>query len=141
MSSSPLGTPVAGAIIEAVKVGPITLDMLKLYAKASGDYNAIHTDEAAALQAGLPGIIAHGMLTAGFLADRAVRFYQSWGSDWKLSSFQSRFKSMTFLDDIITVSGTVKSATENSICLELSALNPAGELTTQAHVEFTRRRA
>jgi len=41
------------------------------YANASGDQNPIHQDDAAAGAAGLPGVIAHGMLTMG-LAARAV---------------------------------------------------------------------
>jgi acyl dehydratase len=134
-----MSIPQSGSSIEAVKVGPISLDMLKLYAKASGDYNPIHTDEAAAKKAGLPGIIAHGMLSAGFLADRAVRFMKPFGAEWKLGSFQARFKAMTFLGDVITISGTVKSSNENTICLDLTAVNSSGDITTQALIEFNPR--
>lgn len=35
------------------------------YAEASGDHNQIHQDETVALAMGLPGVIAHGMLTMG----------------------------------------------------------------------------
>lgn len=126
-----------GTLIEPVTKGPITLEMLKLYAKASGDYNPIHTDEAAAKKAGLPGIIAHGMLTAGFLSDRAVRFMKQTEKRWKLSSFQSRFKAMTLLGDVVTISGVVKSCDDNAITLELTATNTRGEVTTLARVEFT----
>ena len=42
---------------------PITRLQLIKYAGASGDFNPIHTIDAAAEEAGLPGIIAHGMLT------------------------------------------------------------------------------
>ncbi|MDR1441904.1 MAG: MaoC family dehydratase N-terminal domain-containing protein [Bifidobacteriaceae bacterium] len=38
---------------------------LRRYATASGDHNPIHLDEEAAKAAGLPGVIAHGMLTMG----------------------------------------------------------------------------
>lgn len=34
------------------------------YAEASGDHNPIHLDDDAARALGLPGVIAHGMLTA-----------------------------------------------------------------------------
>ena len=37
--------------------------MLSNYAKASGDLNPIHLDEAFAKSVGLPNVIAHGMLT------------------------------------------------------------------------------
>ena len=40
-------------------------DALVRYAGASGDFNPIHYNDAVAEQAGLPGVIAHGMLTMG----------------------------------------------------------------------------
>lgn len=36
---------------------------LRDYAEASGDHNPIHLDDTAAQALGLPGVIAHGMLT------------------------------------------------------------------------------
>ena len=41
---------------------------LRAYAQASGDHNPIHLDEAVATAVGLPGVIAHGMLTMGHAA-------------------------------------------------------------------------
>lgn len=41
---------------------------LLAYAEASGDHNPIHSDESVALAVGLPGVIAHGMLTLGLVA-------------------------------------------------------------------------
>ena len=49
----------------------ITRADLVRYAEASGDHNPIHQDEAVARSVGLPGVIAHGMLTMA-LAARAV---------------------------------------------------------------------
>ena len=49
----------------------ITRADLVAYAAASGDQNPIHQDEAVATAVGLPGVIAHGMLTMA-LAARAV---------------------------------------------------------------------
>lgn len=43
----------------------ITRDTLVRYAGASGDFNPIHYNDAVATEAGLPGVIAHGMLTMG----------------------------------------------------------------------------
>ena len=40
-------------------------DALVRYAGASRDFNPIHYNDAVAEQAGLPGVIAHGMLTMG----------------------------------------------------------------------------
>src|SRR5579864_2507531 len=42
------------------------------YAEASGDRNPIHLDDAFARSVGLPGVIVHGMLQMGILANLAV---------------------------------------------------------------------
>jgi acyl dehydratase len=49
----------------------ITRGDLVRYAGASGDFNPIHWSDRVATGVGLPGVIAHGMLTMG-LAARAV---------------------------------------------------------------------
>ena len=45
----------------------ITRELLRSYAKASGDTNPIHTNDAVAERAGLKGIIAHGLFSFGFI--------------------------------------------------------------------------
>ena len=47
-------------------------DQTYRYAQASGDYNPIHTDEAVAKLAGLPGIIVHGLCTMAFAAKAMI---------------------------------------------------------------------
>jgi acyl dehydratase len=47
------------------------------YAGASGDFNPIHWNERAAVSVGLPGVIAHGMLTMAL----AARIATDWVSD------------------------------------------------------------
>ncbi|GLY46852.1 MaoC/PaaZ C-terminal domain-containing protein [Lentzea sp. NBRC 102530] len=62
------GAPAApGKATEAVPLGRVFVDqdLVTRYADASGDHNPIHLDPAAARAAGFPGVIAHGMLTAG----------------------------------------------------------------------------
>ena len=53
----------------------ITREDVRRYADASGDHNPIHLDDAAAQALGLPGVVAHGMLTSalaiGVVADWA----------------------------------------------------------------------
>jgi acyl dehydratase len=56
---------------------PVTRADLVRYAGASGDFNPIHWNERVATEVGLPGVIAHGMLTMG-LAARAVT---AWAGD------------------------------------------------------------
>ncbi|WP_159622891.1 MaoC family dehydratase [Ruania rhizosphaerae] len=43
----------------------VTRDRLVRYAGASGDFNPIHYNDRFATEVGLPGVIAHGMLTMG----------------------------------------------------------------------------
>ncbi|MFX1573126.1 MAG: MaoC family dehydratase, partial [Promethearchaeota archaeon] len=45
----------------------ITRDLLKQYAKSSGDTNPIHINDAVAEAAGLKGVIAHGLFSLGFI--------------------------------------------------------------------------
>lgn len=45
----------------------ITRDLLKDYAKASGDTNPIHINDMVAEKAGLKGVIAHGLFSFGFI--------------------------------------------------------------------------
>ncbi len=55
----------------------VTRADLVRYAGASGDFNPIHWNDRVATEVGLPGVIAHGMLTMA-LAARAVT---AWAGD------------------------------------------------------------
>lgn len=58
------------------------------YAGASGDFNIIHWNDRTALAVGLPGVIAHGMLTMG----HAVRVITQWlGDPARVIDYQVRF--------------------------------------------------
>ncbi len=62
--------------ISELKVGQVfksefdalTRDLLKKYAKSSGDTNPIHVNDAVAEAAGLKGVIAHGLFSFGFIS-------------------------------------------------------------------------
>jgi acyl dehydratase len=61
---------------------------LARYAGASGDFNPIHYNDAAAAALGLPGVIAHGMLTMG----TALRVVTDWAGDpSRVLSYYVRF--------------------------------------------------
>lgn len=51
--------------IIAERTVPLTRDSLVRYAGASGDFNPIHYRDDVAAAVGLPGVLAHGMLTMG----------------------------------------------------------------------------
>ncbi len=55
----------------------LTRASLKAYADASGDQNPIHQDDAVAAAVGLPGVIAHGMLTMGLVGQPGVDWVAS----------------------------------------------------------------
>jgi acyl dehydratase len=55
----------------------LTRESLVRYAGASGDFNPIHYSDAQAGRIGLPGVIAHGMLTMG----TALRAVTDWAAD------------------------------------------------------------
>lgn len=65
----------------------ITRDMLVRYAGASGDFNPIHYNDIIAEEVGLPGVIAHGMLTMGLGAS----VVEEWAGAGNVSDYQVRF--------------------------------------------------
>jgi acyl dehydratase len=66
----------------------ITRDSLVRYAGASGDFNAIHYRDDVAKAVGLPGVLAHGMLTMGAAVQCVVDFL---GDSGKVLDYQVRF--------------------------------------------------
>ncbi|WP_108719174.1 MaoC/PaaZ C-terminal domain-containing protein [Miniimonas sp. S16] len=54
----------------------LTRDRLVRYAGASRDFNAIHYNDAVAERVGLPGVIAHGMLTMGLAGSALTDWLQ-----------------------------------------------------------------
>ena len=62
------------AVGDVVATGgfPIDRDDLVRYAGASGDFNPIHYRDDVATSVGLPGVLAHGMLTMGLAVQPVV---------------------------------------------------------------------
>lgn len=96
------------------------------YAGASGDFNPIHWNERVATSVGLPGVIAHGMLTMA-LAGRAVTAWT--GDPAALVEFQVRFGRPVVVPDDdagaeLTVRGTVGALLdEGRVRVDLSVLS------------------
>lgn len=82
-------------------LAPVTRLQLIKYAGASGDFNPIHTVDEAAEEAGLPGVIAHGMLT---LATVGLLFspYLEHGY---IKTLRARFSGMVFVGDELAIGG------------------------------------
>ncbi|MEV0252112.1 MaoC/PaaZ C-terminal domain-containing protein [Nocardia sp. NPDC050712] len=85
---------------EPVAVVPqhVDLDQTYRYAPASGDPVPLHLDEQVALDAGLPGIIAHGLCTQAF-ASWAVLTEVAGSDVHRLRRFAVRFAKMVFPGD------------------------------------------
>jgi acyl dehydratase len=73
----------------------ITRDSLVRYAGASGDFNAIHYRDDVAQAVGLPGVLAHGMLTMGAAVQSVVDFL---GDSGKVIDYQVRFTKPVLVD-------------------------------------------
>lgn len=73
----------------------ITRDSLVRYAGASGDFNAIHYRDDVAKAVGLPGVLAHGMLTMGAAVQTVVDFL---GDSGKVLDYQVRFTKPVLVD-------------------------------------------
>jgi acyl dehydratase len=102
----------------------VTREQIAAYAEASGDRNPIHLDEAAARAAGLPGVIAHGMLGMAQLANFVVAYA---GDHRRIRRLRCRFSGMVLPGDTITFTGQVAGEEGGLITLELSAENQRGE--------------
>ena len=77
------------------------------YAEASGDRNPIHLDDDVARSVGLPGVIAHGMLQMGILANVAVA--AAGGDPRRVRRIGVRFAGMVEPGDEIVFGGEEKA--------------------------------
>jgi acyl dehydratase len=113
----------------------VSREQIAAYAEASGDHNPIHLDDEAARAAGLPGIIAHGMLGMAQLANFVVAYA---GDHRRLRRLRCRFAGMVLPGDDITFTGRVAESGGGLVRLELDAQNQRGEkVLTRAVAELT----
>ena len=97
-----------GDALEERTPPPIDRDQLRKYAEASGDPNPIHLSEEAAEAAGLPGVIAHGMLTVATMG----LLFSPYLEHGHVKTFRSRFSGMVFLGDVLRVGGRATGVQE-----------------------------
>jgi acyl dehydratase len=69
----PLELPAAGEPIDPLRKSASRADLVR-YAGASHDWNPIHWDHTSAVGAGLRGVIVHGLLSAAWVTQAAVRY-------------------------------------------------------------------
>ena len=81
--------------VVAERTSELSRDTLVRYAGASGDFNPIHYRDDVATSVGLPGVIAHGMLTMGL----AVQPVVDWAGDpARVVDYQVRFTRPVVVD-------------------------------------------
>jgi acyl dehydratase len=74
-----------------------TRDSLVRYAGASGDFNAIHYRDDVAIAVGLPGVLAHGMLTMGVAVQPVVEWL---GDPGRVLGYQVKFTRPVLVDPV-----------------------------------------
>ena len=74
-----------------------TRDSLVRYAGASGDFNDIHYRDDVAVAVGLPGVLAHGMLTMGVAVQPVVEWL---GDPGRVLGYQVKFTRPVLVDPV-----------------------------------------
>lgn len=101
-------------------------DQAARYAKASGDNNPIHLDaEFARSEAGLPGIILHGMCTMAF-ASKAVLDSVCESDPARLKRLRVRFARPVFPGESLTTEGWIKAKDEDHTIYGFTTKNTRG---------------
>lgn len=126
----PCTNPRAAAVgdtLPELALPPVDRTMLALFAGASGDHNPIHIDVDAARRAGMPDVLAHGMLAMAWLG----RLLTGWVPQPAIRQFSARFVGITHLGNALTCRGRVVERRDEADALllrvELEAVNQYGE--------------
>ncbi|TFD54501.1 acyl dehydratase [Cryobacterium frigoriphilum] len=103
LTTPDLSTLTVGEVV-ASREFALTRDSLVRYAGASGDFNPIHYRDEVAVSVGLPGVLAHGMLTMGL----AVQPVVDWAGDpARVVDYQVRFTRPVLVDGATGANVTV----------------------------------
>lgn len=107
------------------------------YAGASGDFNPIHFSDHFATELGLPGVIAHGMLTMG----SALRVVTDWiGDPARIRSYSVRFSNPVAVPDNadgveVSYSATVSAVESNVVSIAIEAICDGKKVLGAARAE------
>ena len=120
-----------GDALRPLVVPPVSRHQLALYCGGSGDHNPIHVDLDFAKKFGFKDVFAHGMLSMAFLG----RLVTEYAPHDKVRKLGTRFTSITWVGDVITVTGTVTGKREENgerlIDLDVKCTNQNGQDTLQ----------
>jgi 3-hydroxybutyryl-CoA dehydratase len=114
----------------APEVPPLTKTLsqaqIDAYAKASGDFNPIHVDEAFAKTTPLGGTIAHGMLVLAFISEMMTSAFE--GAWLESGRLEVRFRAPARPGDTITTSATPAKQEAGAFRYQVECRNQAGEV-------------
>lgn len=96
----------------------LTRDLLKQYAKASGDTNPIHVNDAVAEAAGLKGVIAHGLFSFGFISKLFEDLLEH-GKYGKIIEFQVEMRGMVRVGDKLVTEATIEKIEGKRVFLKV----------------------
>ena len=116
----------------------ITRDSLVRYAGASGDFNPIHYRDDIAESVGLPGVLAHGMLTMGLAVQPVVDWLGTRG--W-VSDYQVRFTRPVVVDPAdgatLTIVAKVGAVDDAGLRIDLTVTFNDATVLGKAQVRVT----
>ena len=121
----------AGDELTPLRKEPVTRVQLVKYAGASGDFNPIHWDPEVAEQMGLGGVIAHGMLSMGFLG----QYVAGIAGPERVKRLRVRFGAMVRPGDELTLRGSVREVEGGRATIDVWAENQNGEKVTSGEAE------
>ena len=96
----------------------ITRDLLKQYAKASGDTNPIHTNDAIAERAGLKGVIAQGLFSFGFISKLFEDFLEQ-SKYGKINEIGVEMRGMVRVGDFLLTEATISKIEGKKVYFEV----------------------
>lgn len=106
----------------------LTRESLVRYAGASGDFNPIHYRDDVAASVGLPGVLAHGMLTMGLAVETLVPWL---GDSARILEYGARFPRPVVVDPEsgadLRIVATVGAVEDESARIDLTVTH--GETT------------
>lgn len=135
--SGAISALVVGEVV-AERDYPLTRDSLVRYAGASGDFNPIHYRDDVAASVGLPGVLAHGMLTMGIAVQPVVEWLRSVDPSAMVTDYQVRFTRPVPVDAELGASlyviATVAVVDEAGARIDLTVTAGAGTVLGKAQV-------
>lgn len=113
----------------------LTRESLVRYAGASGDFNPIHYRDDIAASVGLPGVLAHGMLTMGLAVETLVPWL---GDSGRILEYGVRFTRPVVVDPEtgadLTIIGKVGAVDDESARIDLTVSHAETTVLGKAQV-------